>query len=272
MSKGIRISQGFFLAAGLAGILLSSIPAAQASDTSFASQCMYSHSAPDDPIVFPNQPGASHRHDFFGNTSTNASSSYNSLVNAGTTCHLEGDTGSYWSPALYDSGRLVAPHNALVYYRVGGKDRDTIRAFPAGLQVVAKDQNVRTFWGCGTGTGDSGSRQANIPTCSNGTHLVLRYRFPDCWDGSNLDSADHTSHMAFARGGDCPSSHRRPLPMLTMNIHYPGSDGGDVVLGSPNMPVTPHADFFNSWDQEELRRLVRVCLNAGRSCQTKPPG
>ena len=40
----------------------------------FVVECGYSHSAPDDPIVYPGQPGMSHEHDFFGNVTTDADS------------------------------------------------------------------------------------------------------------------------------------------------------------------------------------------------------
>ena len=39
---------------------------------SFVSRCTFSHRAPDDPIVYPAQPGASHDHTFLGNKTTNA--------------------------------------------------------------------------------------------------------------------------------------------------------------------------------------------------------
>ena len=38
----------------------------------FVSSCTFSHRAPDDPIVFFGQAGASHDHSFVGNTGTNA--------------------------------------------------------------------------------------------------------------------------------------------------------------------------------------------------------
>ena len=41
---------------------------------SFISHCAFSHSLPDDPIVHPGVPGASHQHDFFANTTTSATS------------------------------------------------------------------------------------------------------------------------------------------------------------------------------------------------------
>jgi len=43
-------------------------------DVNFVSLCRFSHTAPDDPIVFPAQPGLSHDHTFFGNTTTSADS------------------------------------------------------------------------------------------------------------------------------------------------------------------------------------------------------
>ena len=52
----------------------------------FVENCRYSHQAPDDPIVFPSQPGLSHQHTFVGNATTNAFSSFGSLRSGATTC------------------------------------------------------------------------------------------------------------------------------------------------------------------------------------------
>lgn len=67
--------------------------------------CEFSHLGYDDPIVNPGQPGAAHLHLFFGNTLTNANSTYASLRASGDgTC----DGGplnrtAYWMPAMIDS-------------------------------------------------------------------------------------------------------------------------------------------------------------------------
>jgi hypothetical protein len=67
--------------------------------------CRFSHLAYDDPVVNPGVPGAAHLHLFFGNTLTNANSTYNSLrVSGDGTC----DGGplnrtAYWMPAMIDS-------------------------------------------------------------------------------------------------------------------------------------------------------------------------
>ena len=56
----------------------------------FIENCRFSHQAPDDPIVFPGKPGASHQHTFVGNRTTSAFSSFGSLRSGSTTCMRAG--------------------------------------------------------------------------------------------------------------------------------------------------------------------------------------
>jgi hypothetical protein len=92
----------------------------------FVSACRYTHSAPDDPIVHPGQPGASHSHDFFANTSTGAGSTLGSLQAAPSLCRREGDTAAYWVPTLSDGAKVVHPTRVLAYYLVAGRDPTSI--------------------------------------------------------------------------------------------------------------------------------------------------
>ncbi|WP_202806442.1 discoidin domain-containing protein [Kribbella catacumbae] len=62
----------------------------------FLADCPYTHRLPDDPIVFPNLPGASHMHSFFGATVTNAHTTIDDLVNSPTSCNPATDKSSYW--------------------------------------------------------------------------------------------------------------------------------------------------------------------------------
>ncbi|MYS09464.1 DUF1996 domain-containing protein, partial [Streptomyces sp. SID6041] len=50
----------------------------------FQAGCSVTHTAPDDPIVYPGQFGKSHDHTFMGNTSTNAASTTASLYGGST--------------------------------------------------------------------------------------------------------------------------------------------------------------------------------------------
>jgi uncharacterized protein DUF1996 len=239
----------------------------------FAVPCRYSHSLPDDPIVSPGAPGASHFHDFFGNVSTNASSTRESLVRAGTTCRRSADRSGYWVPRLFVNGQPVTPIRAQIYYVTAGKNPRTVRPFPAGLKVIAgastalgpQDPRV-TSWHCGP---DSGVRQqTEVPTCPDGDRLRLQVRFPDCWNGRNTDLPGHKVHMAYSLRGRCPSGYPVSVPRIIMNVVYPFGGGPGVTLSSGSQ-YTAHADFFNAWDQRALARLVRNCLNAARVCHAR---
>ena len=68
----------------------------------------------------------------------------------------------------------------------------------------------------------SKARQKVPASCPN-KPLRLRVEFPNCWNGRNLDSADHKSHMAYAgvngaRG--CPASHPVAVPSLSLNFRW----------------------------------------------------
>lgn len=258
-------------------------------DINFLTVCFYSHRAPDDPIVAPNAPGGSHSHDFFANTSTNDASTYETLLAHGmTSCNRVGDTAAYWAPSLLVDGAILQPQRINAYYRPGGKDPASIQAFPAGLKVIAGDskatspQDLRIVsWGCAaTADGMPAVAPSATPvTCPfdaalRGAQggLKIRIRFPDCWNGVDLDSADHKSHMAYSRRGACPSTHPVPVPQINMNVVYPTAGGPGVVLASGNSALTGHADFFNAWDQATLEMLVENCLNASVHCGAKGGG
>jgi len=231
----------------------------------FAVGCAFSHRAPDDPIVFPGRPGASHSHDFFGNRSTNARSSSGSLLRRGTTCRTPGDRAAYWVPSLMRAGRPLRPEHAQIYYRAAGKDPRSVRAFPPGLRVVAGSARARTpqgrrvtVWHCGPDAQESVG--AEVPACPNGRRLRLRVRFPDCWDGRNRDSADHARHMAYSTRGRCPATHPVAVPLIAMNVRYPTSGGPGLELASGGT-FSGHADFMNAWRPGSLERMIRRCIH-----------
>ena len=236
----------------------------------FVESCRFSHSAPDDPIVFPGKAGASHDHTFVGNRSTNASSTYASLRAARTSCRRAADKAGYWVPTLLQNGTPVFPESATIYYRRG--TLAAVRTFPNNLRMIAGDatamtpQGMRvTFWSCGALSGVPPS--STVPTCpdSRGSFLRLHVRFPSCWDGASLDSADHKSHMAYAMGRRCPSTHPVPVPAITQIYRYPTRGGDGFALASGGQ-VSAHADFVNAWRPRALRERVDNCLNALVHC------
>jgi hypothetical protein len=243
---------------------------AQLRGVNFVEVCRYGHMAMDDPIVFPGKPGASHMHTFVGNTTTSAFSTYGTLRAGGTTCVRTDDTAAYWVPALYQGSSTILPVAATVYYR-----RSTlaqVRPFPNDLRMIAgssmsttpQDKRV-TYWNCGVEGGVPAS--SDVPTCPDrpGAFLRLHVRFPSCWDGRNLDSADHKSHMAYPTAKRCPASHPVAVPAIEQIYRYP-TRGGDAFSLASGSVYSAHADFVNSWRPPALRRLVNGCLNALVHC------
>jgi hypothetical protein len=236
----------------------------------FVVTCRFSHRNTDDLIIFPGAPGRSHDHTYFGNTSTDASSTLTSLRAAETTCHRAGDTAAYWVPTLFRNGEAVEPIGATIYYRRRTVAR--LRAFPPGLRMIAGDATATraqprrvTFWNCGARAGVPASSEPMDCPGTRGSTLRLHVTFPSCWDGEHTDSLDHKSHMAYPSRNACPSSHPVELPAISIIVRYPLHDADGLELASGGVH-SAHADFVNAWQQPALRALVARCLNALRHC------
>jgi hypothetical protein len=89
------------------------------------------------------------------------------------------------------------------------------------------------------------------------------------------DSPDHRLHMArsvLQSDGtrSCPDTHPILFPTLTLNANFPiPKQSGRVTLSSGAVS-TMHADFWNTWDQTELERLVVECINNGSPSDPHP--
>jgi hypothetical protein len=235
----------------------------------FVARCDLSHRAPDDPIVFPGKPGAAHSHDFYGNRRTSARSTVRSLQRGKTTCNPRADRAAYWFPTLYENGRAVKPRRATFYYVTEIEDPSEVRSLPQGLRIIAGDARARrplhpivAEWAC---LGSDVESDPTMVTCPDDADLELHLRFPDCWNGRDLDSPDHKSHMAYSRADRCPKSHPVPVAQLKFKLTYPIGGGRGVRLSS-GPGYTAHGDFLNTWDQRELNRRVSSCLRRVIKC------
>jgi hypothetical protein len=268
-------------------------------EESFVVKCDFSHRDQVDPIVDFGNPKSFHMHDFYGNTTTDENSTYDTLraggtQPGGTNCDEPGDTAAYWAPTLSwtDSSGTTERTASITrfYYRLGGKSPNVpVNPHPAGLKIVTvQGKNVQ--WRCM----NTGTFSTKPPSrCDNGK-LVVRIMFPDCLavvagsnpmkpltdtadDPSRFPTNDHRSHMVDsvrpenALKDKCPSTHPYPVPMLQTNIEFPIPPGtrGTVKLSS-GAYSTMHADFFNAWDQARLEHLVDTCLNNEPFTTTNP--
>lgn len=269
-----------FAAIGLLGAKHLQKPShAAAVDPQIRVECNIDHFAPDDPIVFPGIPGASHMHSFYSNKSTDASSTPATLAANQGSCNYIGqyNRSAYWIPSVYftnpdgSASRFSANSQQLVVYyrRPGGANGPKVHPFPVGLRMIAgnskatspqNDPNVN--WDCG----DGGPEYQYIPTCTNaqsGNTPVGFVSFPSCWDGVHLDSADHKSHMAYpnATTGVCPADHSVSLPRVDFEDWLTGTTGGSNYYLSSGGVYSMHGDVFENWDPRLQAGLIDQCLN-----------
>lgn len=245
--------------------------------------------------------GAHHFHDYIGNQVTNAFSSDEDLAQADTSCEDQGDKSSYYWPVLRlqngtqeqdagspgggiegNAGEIVTPKEVTLTFV--GNPRGDVTAMPRLLRIITGDAksfvngpaNANASWSC-TGFED---RQLTdkYPLCPQGSDVVRTFDFQSCWDGRNIDSANHRTHMAFMDAeGNCPSGFQ-PVPQLVQRIVYDVDapsleDGGrttplfavDSFPEQLHKPITDHGDFINVFDEDLMNEMV-ACINEGRTC------
>lgn len=114
-------------------------------EAKFRTHCNVSHHAYDDPIVFPGLRGAAHLHTFFGNTKTNAFSTYRTLRTSGRSTCAAGpiNRSAYWFPSVLKDNAIgdgkkmiVKPDFATIYYNVDQTQIEHMTRTPRGFSYV----------------------------------------------------------------------------------------------------------------------------------------
>lgn len=290
--------------------------------------CDFAHSSYDDPIVFPGQAGAAHLHRFYGNTLLDETSDTQSLFTSGeSTCQGNSlNRSAYWIPALlapmYDSENGERVLNAqgepdwqavpavvgnddeaheIFYYSAGVDDLDSIQSIPLGLKMIAgnhmgqpdmqQDTSI-VRWHCQSWESSDASNpqwSTSIPECIAPDRVRMDIFFPSCWNGVDLDSSNHKSHMAYPldsngpAGMVCPETH--PVPIIRVSFHYAfgvkpevydpssrssrgwrlASDMYEVSTQAPG-GMSLHGDWFNAWYPEALQAVLDHCIKGELDC------
>ncbi|MFB7285843.1 DUF1996 domain-containing protein [Actinacidiphila glaucinigra] len=243
------------------------------------------HHNPDNFIVAPGVAnGAHHVHDYVGNLSTDGFSTNESLAAAGTTC-ARGDKSTYFWPVLRTRSANDAPdadgntgtilQATSVQLVFGGSPTSKVTAMPSTLRVIMGDAksftngvaNAKASWSC---TGFENRQLTDkYPLCPQGSRVVRTLNFPNCWDGTNADSANHRTHIVFADGAGRCQAGFKAVPQLKMRLTYKVPQGPNFALDSfpeqLHKPVTDHADFANFMPTRLMNQVVS-CINGNRNC------
>ncbi|KKD03166.1 DUF1996 domain-containing protein [Streptomyces sp. WM6386] len=270
---------------------------AGASTGTFASRCGTNqrgqHNSDNDIVAPGVLNGAHHVHDYIGNKDVSAASTNESLIRQDTTC-TNGDQSAYYWPVLRDLtktgpdadsalgggkegnvGAILVPRSVSVTYK--GSLTGKVVAMPQFLRIITGDAkaatngvaNANSRWTC-TGFENKVELTDMYPLCPKGSKVVRKFRFQSCWDGRNIDSANHRSHVAFTDPdtGVCPAGFVA-IPQLTMRLVYKVPSGPnyavDGFIGQGHKAVTDHDDFIEVMSPRLMDQAV-TCINSGRRC------
>ncbi|OJJ48972.1 hypothetical protein ASPZODRAFT_60273 [Penicilliopsis zonata CBS 506.65] len=225
-----------------------------------------------------------------------------------TSCAVLQDRSAYWAPPLYflhtnGSAELVEQVGGmLVYYLLYGEN---VTAFPEGFRMLAGDTYQRNFtWPIpdppkSDWTGAQLSQKALqqkalgfnclnyavaaepslyrhfLPNktfideqCVDGVRFELM--FPSCWNGKDVDSPDHKSHMAYptlVMDGDCPEGYESRLVSMFFETiwntyAFKDVEGEFVIANGDPTGYGYHGDFITGWEPDFLQEAVETCTNA----------
>ncbi|GAB9472376.1 Murein transglycosylase [Globisporangium polare] len=203
-----------------------------------------------------------------------------------TSCPISADLSAYWVPQLYvkfknGSGFGLIESHQIVYYEPRGKKGEKVIAFPPGLKMLAGDPNLRTkgdsiqqkaiTWQCIDYT-NSHPEQQGIPNFKCPQGLRGQVNFPMCWNGKDLDSHDHKSHVAYATGldgGDCPTGFQKMVKIFYEAFYSVDKYDSEWVDGKHPFVLANgdptgfgfHGDFLNGWDHQVLQDAVEQCAD-----------
>jgi len=202
-----------------------------------------------------------------------------------------------------EGDRSAEAAHEVFYYSAAVDDVDSIASPPIGLRIIAGNNSTTpdtapqstsiARWHClswASSDAAGGPWSSTIPECLVNTNTpdMLRFDifFPSCWNGVDLDSANHKDHMAYpiVSGGKlvCPASHPHAVARISFHYSFPifpyDVDPGthttkDYRLASDNYTVTGsngglslHGDWFNGWHPEAMDLLVQGCIKGKRDC------
>jgi hypothetical protein len=214
-----------------------------------------------DPLVNPGSAPSPHLHQIVGGNSFRSSMNPTThdlpSVSNCTSCSFSEDFSNYWTAVLYFRARngtfkrvpqivsegLTGIGGITVYYIPTPSNQTLVTAFRSGFRMLAGNaagispgSARKVCHRCMPVSEDNSNLNCAAPDgetfpktmCPGGIRSIIT--FPTCWDGVNLDSPDHKSHIAYTTldsgdidvgpTGSCPASHPVVIPQVMYEVMW----------------------------------------------------